>query len=314
MINLRDTLSLRTTLTLILAILVSIFYTSNFAVEALLIYVPFLGLFFSKTRYVSYVFIGRALLPITFGFLALWGWESFHNATQYEYLARNALQNYAAIQDFFTILSVLYAICIAFLLWKGLTDYDNLRIVLRDEASTIQSINEFSHYLDEEGENGHIVDEIRDLFIRYIANLKSGRKIIISRENERFLKIIVGLIAKLQTKDENDKIALSEIMKEVSALSHIRASRASYMETRMSSYLLSVLVLISVFLLLPFLIKEPSAGYILHILIFSLASFFSFLFITLLDINDPFDGYWQIKVDAFADVERFLKEDKLDFN
>ncbi len=315
MLELKNVMSPRIIMTIILSIIVFYFYASNFSLVMALIYLPIIGLFINITRSFCYVFIGRALLPFTIALALLWAWETYHLLPQYKFLTRNALQNLSAINDFFTILSTLYAICIAFLLWKGLTDYDNLRTTLKDEASTIQSINEFFHYLDRDGGNGVIIDRIRDIFLKYITNIVQGRKIKTSQENERFLKTSIRLIAELETgNDENDKIALAEIIKEVSSLSHTRSLRASYMENGMSPYLLALLASLSICLLIPFLIKEPDQTYVIHILLFFLTSFFSFLFLTLLDINDPFDGYWSIKVDAFSEVHRFISEDKNDFN
>lgn len=313
-VNFKDVLTPRIVSTVGLGTYLNLFFLSNLTLWAVLVYVPVVGLFFRQTRYISYVFVGRVVLPITIGLLIVYCWISFHAVVEYKFMVRNVLRDFSSIQSFFDILSTLYAICIAFLLWKGLNDYDTLRNTLREEASTIQSINEFFHYLDEYGPNGVIIDEIRDIFILYIKNIVVGRKVVLSKENERFLKAIVGKVAKIEANDENDKIALSEIMKEMSNLSHIRSLRASYMETKMSPYLLMLLALISCFLLVPFLIKEPSPNLVIHALLFSLTCFFSFLFITLLDINNPFDGYWQIKTESFANVSEFLHDDKRDFD
>jgi len=303
----------RIVITLLLGAFLNIFYLSGFTFGAIFIYLPILGFFFTKTRYASYVFTGRVVLPVTIALLAVYFWVTLHGATEYNYLIRGALRDISSIQNFFEILSTLYAICIAFLLWKGLSDHDNLRNILREEAGIIQSINEFFHYMDDENENGRTIDEIRDVFIRYINNIMHGQKIVVSQENNRFLKQIIAKVAILKINDENDEIALTEIMKQLSVLSIVRARRISYMSSKMSPYLLALLTLISVCLLIPFFIREPSSSYVLHVLIFSLTSFFSFLYVTLVDINNPFDGYWQITTDTFKTLVEYLEEDKLDF-
>jgi hypothetical protein len=43
---------------------------------------------------------------------------------------------------------MLYAILIAFTLWKALTDHDGLRNILRDEANKIRAISAFLKFFD----------------------------------------------------------------------------------------------------------------------------------------------------------------------
>ena len=305
----KDSITPRIILTLLLGFLVNFLFVSNFTFAAIFIYIPVFGLFIDRTRYASVVFIGRAVLPITIALCAVSLWLYLHDSHKFDAYLRSTLRDYASIQDFFTILATLYAICIAFLLWKGLSDYDNLRTILRDEAATIQSINDYFFYLTGNTHNVGVSNDLRRIFIAYIENIMSGRRIKTSKENENFLRECVIAVSKLKTNDENDVIAIEEIMKQLSELSHIRSRRASFIENKMSPYLLSVLVIISVALLLPFFLREPNTNYVLHSLIFCLSSFFSFLFLTLLDINDPFDGYWSIKVGTFEDVLRILNTD-----
>ena len=70
-----------------------------------------------------------------------------------------------------------------------------------------------------------------------------------------------------------------------------------------------MIAIISFVLLFPFVLKTPESSQVVGILIFILASFFSFLLLTLLDINDPFDGYWQVKIDSFSSILRQLEDE-----
>lgn len=314
MVSIKDVLTLRIFITSFLAAFVFFNYVGNITWSITLIYLPFIGLFLQKFRYASYIFISRMLLPITIGIWAVYIWELIHSSSDLNFVFRNSIRDFAVVQNLFEVLSTLYAICVAFLLWKGLTDYDNLRNAMRQEAGTIQGITEFFHYMDRDGPNGIIIDDIRDIFIVYLKNLRLGKRLVASQMNERLLKQIIGKVAKIIPEDDNDKIALTEVIRELSALSHLRTQRASYADARISWYLLSLVLGMSLFLLFPFFLRNPEESYIVGLLIFSLTTFLSFLFLTLLDMNDPFDGYYKVKVEIMDEVIQFLEDDKRDYN
>ena len=312
--TLRSILKPRTLATLLLASFVGLLYLPVHSTAAVLIYLPLIGLLIPLTRNGTYIFVGRVLLPITIGFLVVWFWEYLHANASNAYLFRSALRHIGAIDDFTGILANLYAICIAFLLFKGLTDFDNLKNAFREEAGILQTISEFFLYVDREGHNGIVIDRIRAIFMEYIGNLKSAQTAERVSENDEIVGRVIVELTQLKEDDKNDEIAIGEIMKELSSLSRIRALRSSYVETKMSGYLLVMLTFLSAFLVMPFMLKAPDNDYVIHLIIFALSTAFTFLYIMLLDINDPYDGYWSIKHDAFADVSAHLQRDMQLYN
>ena len=220
------------------------------------------------------------------------------------------------IEYFLEIMSVLYAICIAFLLFKGLNDYDNLRHVLREEAACIQSYIEFMMYLDGEGKNGRIIDGIRTQFLTYIDNIYSDNQLTRQAANDRLIMDVITETKRLNTKksDSDDSIALSEAMKQLAELSRLRGLRESHIDSRMPTYLLVLLAVLSLSLLAPFMAGPRGNEDLTAVLIFSLSTFFSFFYIALLDLNEPNDGYWKIKIEAFKTVRKFITDDISRYN
>ena len=265
----------------------------------------YLGLFFSGTWVLGfYVFVYRAMIPLTIGFIALLGYDEAYQFTRMANLLDASRENFKSLEMLFEILATLYAICTAFLLWKGLTDHDNLRKLLGNESSYIERLVGYLHYFSpSEGNNEETTHQLRVNISTYIENLVYGEKIRASEANTKLLRDCGFLISKIELSDDNDKVALAETMKSLSDLTSARSERISQMEIKMSPYLLIALAVMSLAVIFPFFAEKPSDNLVQEACIFILSSVLSFLLITLLDISRPFNGFWNIKNDAFKAVQ-----------
>lgn len=265
----------------------------------------------------GFVFIYRVMVPITFGivFLSLYkfGYDPDLSPDWLSRFLRVGESNFLFLNLLFDITSVLYAICTAFLLWKGLTDHDKLREALSDEANQIERFIGYLDYFDlKKKENKEFCTSILAKFKKYIENIVEGDEIKISSENSEIIRGSSGLIAKLEPQDENDQIALTEIMRSLSDLASARSRRISQMEVKMSPYLLLALVAMSFAIIYPFYTQfseVPGENYVRQICIFWLGSLLSFLVVTLYDISQPFNGFWKIKIDAFKVIVKLIDKE-----
>lgn len=278
--------------------------------------VGFLGLAFGSTaRHHSYVFIFRVYVPVVVALGLTWLYFWFHAQPQFAAVVEVSRFKFSYIELLFTILSTLYAICTAFLLWKGLSDHDMLRHVLRDEANQIQKVLGFLHYFDlGKPCNRQLAMNLRRNLQTYVTNILHGDHIQSHEENFRILRQSIFHISAFELEDENDRIALSEIMKAMSDLVMIRSKRISQMEIGMSPYILSALLIMSGAVIYPFFTAgwERAGGgsdYVNASCVFVLGGLLSFLQMMLFDISRPFDGFWKIKTDAFEKIQTFLEEE-----
>ena len=253
-------------------------------------------------KYDYYIFIIRVVTPITIGiFFALLYNYAYGISGISDFLHASSKIDFM-IEKFFKVISTLYAITTAFLLWKGLNDHDNLKQAINEEAATIRNIINYTYYFHTK-ENIRASQNIIELLTIYANNILSNERIVSKAKNEEVLMNLIKETEKIDPADKNDEIALEEIMRSITHLSRIRSQRQSLLEAKMSPYLLLALAVMSLAVVYPLFTKPPqltgSAGYIT---IFTMSTLLSFMFITMLDIRDPFAGFWKIKIDALKDI------------
>ncbi len=275
-----------------------------------------------------YVTTARVVLPITYGIFALAlfsvGYENiagsdFYNVSTFGIDQENF--KFEAEDNFFNAITVLFSVVSAFLLWKGLTDFDDLKIALNEEAEKIWAIVFLTSYLREKGDksaaniqNIKATDNIRNAFKSYLETA-IGVSEIEKKSREKGLKRLrtsddvidkcVEETKKIIVKpgDENDRIALEEIMKNLSSLVSIRSRRRVCMDTSMPPFVLGSILIMSISVLLPFFGNGADTLSVNHIYVFLLSAIHMFIFMTLLDLSAPFDGHFSIGLEAFVDAK-----------
>ena len=264
------------------------------------------------SRNFGFVFIYRVMVPLFFGLLLVWLYrEAYQFPSVASFLSASASnQNY--LEWLFSILSTLYAICTAFLLWKGLTDHDTLRQLLSDEANFVERLVGYLRYFNlQKPANQDFAEQVLSNLHQYIENIVAGDEIRVSTENSDILRACVGLVSSIEAnEDENDRVAVAETMKSLSDLAMARSKRISQMEIAMSPYLLMALGVMSLTVIYPFFTAPPSsASNVIEICVMILGSILSFLLVTLLDISRPFNGFWKIKTDSFEHVKAQIENE-----
>ena len=268
----------------------------------------------------SYTINARILLPISVGlfFVSLYHYFPSLMIADQSMLSRYGItqpgalidENFFEVNDLFKdAVTVLYAICVAFLLLKGLGDFDELKQVLYSEANEVRTISDFATYFMASGspeDNYPTVLQLREHLCDYLGNMLKGNKVITAVENEGVLENCILTVGALKTVDKNDEIALSEIMKSVSMISELRAKRTVCIEKRMSPFILVLVFMMSLTIVLSFFGSASADFSIDYVYIFLLPTFYSSIFMTLIDLSTPFDGYWQIKLHAIQGVREKL--------
>jgi len=190
------------------------------------------------SRNFGFVFIYRVMLPLFFGLLLVWLYREAYEIKIVSDFLSASRSNIEYLSWLFDILSTLYAICTAFLLWKGLTDHDTLRKLLSDEANYIERLIGYLRYFDlSKQKNCLFATKLLTNVESYISNILVDETVSASKENSLILRRSVDLIATVDPEDHNDRVAVGETMKSLSDLAMARSKRISQMEIKMSPFL-----------------------------------------------------------------------------
>jgi len=289
---------------------------------------PLVLTFLPRTSNLSYTVNVRILFPISVGLFCV---ALFHYFPQMldsgdvnglaSYLKQHGIEDFGGSRDgigqalfqvnpiFKDSVTVLYAICAAFLLWKGLSDFDELKHILYEEAGVIRSIADFAEYFMSGGApeaNDAPIHKLRSLLSEYVENILKDGRVVTAARNEVILEEGISVVSKLEIGDKNDEIALEEIMRALTRVSTLRSKRAVCIEKRMSPFILVIMFLMSTTMVLSFFGKATGRINIDYVYVFLLPTFYTSIFMTLLDLSSPFDGYWAIKLEAIDGVRKKL--------
>ena len=264
---------------------------------------------FAGSRKNYYIFVIRVVTPVSVGFLSMLIYKYAYTFDITFKFLEASVRIMSYIENFFSFVSVLYAITTAFLLWKGLSDHDQLKHALNDEASKVRGILYYTAYFNQSSKtNTKEMRELKQYLHDYVANIIEREKAISNEHNDIVISNIISIVSNIEVEDENDKIALGEIMKEISELSSIRTRRQNYLDCSISPYLLAALVTMSISIIYPFFTIPPQNGDPTSFtMIFILSTLLSFMYITMIDISSPFAGFWKVKTDTLTGIRLMLE-------
>lgn len=272
-------------------------------------------LFFQKFRNYHSLFGFRIGIPIV---CSIWSLVLYFYSIENSFLnaySRSMFSDWTLISAFLSVISTLYAIMFAFSLWKAMTDFDDLKNSLRDEASMIQTIADLLKYFDNvtAGETQAHLKHIRTLLKEYVESMISdprsdnGIKTALDTDdranrNSKIISECVEHVEFLETEKSNDEIALEKVIESLSQLTLIRSHRVSCLNNHMSPFLFVVIGVMSLAINMVFLPRDPTAFNSNFVLLPVMAFITSYLFVMLWDLDQPFDGYWMITNEAFENV------------
>ncbi len=201
------------------------------------------------------------------------------------------------VEIFSGTISGLYALIVAFMVFKSLQDHDNINFTLRDEAMLLDSMSQILPYLHdaERTTNLTVVRRVHEALRLYAENIlsesfKTGTQ---QKENQRIIDDMFDSIRDITIEDENDKITVDLLMSRNDSLATVRTRRIAYMLERPSPFMILMLLVLSVLTVAPFYLPviggEALSAAIIGLLGFCIA----FLFVMMLDMSSHFEGYWR---------------------
>ena len=231
-------------------------------------------------------------------------YDGAHSFNQFSY-------DHDKVALFFQITATLYAIIVAFTLWRAMADHDELKATLRDEATKLTALLSFLDFFDNVEDEGtqEALKGIRMLLRDYSLHVIKRAWAGVGHANAERLKYCIDLVEDLKTPEENDKAALHGLIVGLADLSMIRSRRISLMQSKISPYLIILLTILATFGLFFFFFEDSTVLNVSHFIIPALAFLYSFLVVMLIDLDHPFSGYWRVDTCVFQEVLARVHED-----
>lgn len=253
----------------------------------------------------------KSVIPIAIGAGFIAAYIEIHKISELELLLATEFDEFYG-EQYYAVLSTLFAIITALILVKGIEFFDRLNSLISEEANQIRSIYEFLAYFEdaESAQANPNVVAIKQLLRDYCAMSLANPYEPTGRDpGVELLRRGSDEIGKLDCREENDKVALAEIMRGLNTLFATRAKRLSCGKAKVPVYMLITLAFMSVAIIFPFFLEDPTVFNHNYAIIFVLATFCSFILLLLMDINSPFDGFWAVDLDAFQRLQENIEAD-----
>ena len=213
-------------------------------------------------------------------------------------------------EQFYAVIATLYAIITALLLVKGIESFNSLSSAINREGMQLRSINAYFFYFDDSGPAAPHIQAIRVNLATYAQNLVIQRSAEKVQKNKNVIDDCVREFAKVRPDDENDRVAIGEVMRGLDELRRLRAERINCSSQKIPVYLIQMLALMTVAIIIPFYFKNPDGADFNYYIIFTLATFGSFVYFLLNDINKPYDGLWKIDLSPYEEARDELRNDQ----
>ena len=119
---------------------------------------------------------------------------------------------------------------------------------------------------------------------------------------------ITHSVARLNAEDDNDNIALNGIITTICDLTDCRTKRIFLANDEVPPPVMNLTVFMSILLLIGFIILGVQ-DFLVHIfMIVSLATTVQFIINLLVDLNNPFNGVWNISKNHYLELEQQIED------
>ncbi len=253
---------------------------------------------------------GKSVMPLLVGGLFLVAYVEIHKVPAAAMVLEAEFDEFYG-EQYYAVISTLFAIITALILVKGIELFDQLNQAVNEEANQIRSIIGFLVYFEDETsrDGSSHIQTLRTLLRDYCQHVSAPPPISGSAANGAILKQTAEEIAKLEPADENDRVALQEVMRGLNALFITRSKRISASQAKVPVYMLVILTFMSLAIIFPFFLVSPEPFSHTYTIIFVLAAFCCFILMLLLDINSPFDGFWHVDLEPYHQLEEAISEE-----
>ena len=216
--------------------------------------------------------------------------------------------------SFFTVFGVMYAIVVGFLLATVLTRYGSLAQAIESELNAIECIRDFLTFFDESqaGTTRAIRTALHE-YVQSIADVEwramSEPATKVNSDTSEQLYELMRQCRHLTAESENEHLALSAIVDNVSEITKMRTRRICLANEQLPPRLRLLVLFMSVVLAIGFAVMGVANIWIHGLMLVSIAGCVHLLYMVLDDLDHPFYGVWNIDKSALDELQqRFAQE------
>lgn len=229
-------------------------------------------------------------------------------------LARNYLQtqdysdDLGSISNMIALFGVLFGLLLAFVVfeaWKQYTDLSNC--VVQEATGCERLFRTYRYFRDKKSE-----EKFKESLVKYLqaivsnnfkANAKGGRNV----ESSTAFREISEAIQNVPFNDSHDSVVFAQLLQEYASLSEVRNTRVSLAITRLPALLKSLIQILMV-VALGMVVLMPFSNIFYQVYFsFSLFFFLAFLRFLIMDLDNPFVGYWNVTTNEYKRAISNLK-------
>lgn len=220
---------------------------------------------------------------------------------------------------FFSIVGVIYAITVAFLLVIVLEKYKRLDDTIIAEINLMEDVRDFLIFIKN---NMSIQKKIYKSLLEYARFVyqKEWQELKQHRENNTYcdsdtskeLYQLMEDISKLEPKSKNEEIALREIITKIGEITTLRTIRVNLSAESLSPILYFYLRMMGAILTVPFILLNGGNVFMQGGMVLAIVSAIKILYSIIKDFDNPLVGFWNVQP---TELKHFLeRENNKDLN
>ena len=215
------------------------------------------------------------------------------------------------LRTFFAISGVVYGIVSGFVLMQVLRNYGDLKAHISSELNALQDYRDYLGLLDVDPQ---IVDDIRTRLMEYVDSVISKEWPTMGDCNstdpdtsDEMYRLLVAT-HRIEPTNTSDELAFKKMVDLFGEITTHRTRRLVAAGDELPPLLRHLilfltLIVIGVFTVIPF--GSAILGVILKV---TVAFALSFIYLLIVDLNDPFAGAWRIRADLFRKLRERIKD------
>lgn len=222
-----------------------------------------------------------------------------------------AFEDVSSWGTFFSVYGVLYAILAGFLIVEAISKYNSLQAIMDDELNNIQDIRDLAIYLDcDKSVTKKIISELID-YLNYVAHsdwigMQGGCKAL-DADTSREMYEIYAAINEIERSEKGSEISLKILMSKMVEITTLRTKRISLAAQKLPDSLKLLMTIMSSVLVVGFLALGVH-NLVLHLMmIVSILASVLILHGIILDIDQPFDGTWNLSPEPYLSLKNKME-------
>lgn len=202
---------------------------------------------------------------------------------------------------FFSVFGLIYAIIVGLFIVEAHRRIRELSTAVQSELNALGDINDFLRYFKEEGREMVAVPNVRVALSEYVTDVsadmvpKHKDSVLHDANRRKHIAAIIDAIDLLKPQEDNDKFALDAIIQKVGELTSFRAQKTEIARRGFPRPFYGLLQFMTAMTIFGFILQSVESAILHGILVSAITFATTVLYLIVLDLDSPLDGYWNIR-------------------